>query len=126
MTNIKIDTTDLDIKITKVSHRTPGAGGSWVQGKINNAYRFDALVFSEHAECEEYELGRTKISKLGSKTSRRRRPFSISIAAWNVPRRDHRGSGLGRLPRNGIVRPGLRGLSRNPDAIGSLLGSASG
>jgi hypothetical protein len=64
MTNSKIDTTDLDIKITKVSHRTPGAGGSWVQGRINNAYRFDALVFSEHAECEAYELGRTKISKL--------------------------------------------------------------
>ncbi|AMV35232.1 hypothetical protein VN12_24115 [Pirellula sp. SH-Sr6A] len=64
MTHNENDTTDFDLKITKISHRTPGAGGSWVRGKINNAYRFDALVFSEHAECEEYELGRTKISKL--------------------------------------------------------------
>ncbi|XZE33686.1 DUF7678 domain-containing protein [Pirellulaceae bacterium SH501] len=55
---------ELDLTITKISHRTPGAGGSWVQGKINNEYRFDALVFSEHAECESYELGRSKISKL--------------------------------------------------------------
>ena len=35
-----------------------------MQGKINDEYRFDALVFAEHAESESYELGRSKISKL--------------------------------------------------------------
>ena len=29
-----------------------------------NGHCFDALVFSEHAECESYELGDSKISKL--------------------------------------------------------------
>ena len=55
---------DLDLTITKISNRDRGSGGSWVQGKINDDYRFDALVFSEHAEHESYELGRSKISKL--------------------------------------------------------------
>ena len=55
---------DLDLTITKISIRNRTAGGSWVQGKINDEYRFDALVFPEHAESEEYELGRSKISKL--------------------------------------------------------------
>ena len=55
---------DLDLNITKITNRNRGAGGSWVQGTINDDYRFDALVFSEHAECESYELNRSKISKL--------------------------------------------------------------
>jgi hypothetical protein len=55
---------DLDLTITKISNRNRFAGGSWVQGRINDEYRFDALVFAEHAECENYELGRSKISKL--------------------------------------------------------------
>jgi hypothetical protein len=29
-----------------------------------NGHRFDALVFSEHAECADYELGDSRISKL--------------------------------------------------------------
>jgi len=29
-----------------------------------NAHRFDALVFAEHAECPDYELGDSRISKL--------------------------------------------------------------
>ncbi len=33
-------------------------------GKINDQYRFAALVFSDHAECESYELRQSKISKL--------------------------------------------------------------
>jgi len=57
-------TNDLDLTITKISNRTASAGGSWVQGKMNDQYRFEALVFADHAESEEYELGRSKISKL--------------------------------------------------------------
>ncbi len=55
---------DLDLTITKISNRNRAVGGSWVQGKINDEYRFDALVFAEHAECESYELNQSKISKL--------------------------------------------------------------
>jgi hypothetical protein len=57
-------THDLDLTITKISNRNANAGGSWVKGKINDQYRFDALVFAEHAESEDFELGRSKISKL--------------------------------------------------------------
>jgi hypothetical protein len=55
---------DLDLTITRISNRNRAVGGSWVQGRINNEYRFDALVFADHAESEDYELGRSKISKL--------------------------------------------------------------
>lgn len=51
-----------DLKIAKVKGRTTG-GGAWVTGTIDE-FRFDALVFAEHAEHEEYELGRSRISKL--------------------------------------------------------------
>jgi hypothetical protein len=63
MANNKIDVTDIDLKITKIERRD-SSGGAWVRGTINDTVRFDALVFAEHAESEEYELGRTKISKL--------------------------------------------------------------
>ena len=51
-----------DFRITKTTRRAAG-GGTWVCGTIAG-HRFDALVFPEHAESEEYELGRSKISKL--------------------------------------------------------------
>ena len=63
MANEKIDVTDLDLVITKIEKRT-SSGGAWVRGKINNAVRFEALVFAEHAEHESYELNQSKISKL--------------------------------------------------------------
>ena len=55
---------DLDLTINKISNLNRAVGGSWVQGRINDEYRFDALVFADHAESEDYELGRSKISKL--------------------------------------------------------------
>ena len=55
---------DIDLTITKISNRNRTAGGAWVQGTINDDYRFEALVFADHAESESYELGRSKISKL--------------------------------------------------------------
>jgi hypothetical protein len=60
----KMNTYDLDLTITKISNRNRNAGGSWVRGKINDEYRFDALVFAEHAEYESFELNHSKISKL--------------------------------------------------------------
>ncbi len=38
-------------------------GGRWVMGTIGG-HKFEALVFAEHAECESYELDRSRISKL--------------------------------------------------------------
>ena len=54
---------DLDLTITKIDRRTMG-GGTWVIGTVNDQYKFNALVFPEHAESESYELGQSKISKL--------------------------------------------------------------
>lgn len=51
-----------DFEITKTTRRAAGAG-TWVIGTLNG-HRFDALVFSEHAENPDYELGDSRISKL--------------------------------------------------------------
>ncbi len=51
-----------DLKITKTTRRAAGSG-TWVCGTIAG-HRFDALVFPEHAEREEYELAKSRISKL--------------------------------------------------------------
>jgi len=51
-----------DLRITKTERRASG-GGTWVIGAIAG-YRFNGLVFPEHAECPDYELGDSRISKL--------------------------------------------------------------
>lgn len=52
-----------DLEIKKVTRRASG-GGSWVCGTLHG-HRFDALVFPEHAENPEWELGGdSRISKL--------------------------------------------------------------
>jgi hypothetical protein len=51
-----------DLNITKTTRRNSG-GGTWVSGTLHG-HRFDALVFPEHAEVAEYELGDSRISKL--------------------------------------------------------------
>jgi hypothetical protein len=51
-----------DLRITKTTRRASG-GGTWVCGTIAG-YRFDALVFPDHAECPDWELGESRISKL--------------------------------------------------------------
>ncbi len=56
--------TDLcdDLQITKTTRRNSG-GGTWVCGTIHG-HRFDALVFPEHAENADWEIGDSRISKL--------------------------------------------------------------
>ncbi len=51
-----------DLRITRTTRRASG-GGTWVIGSITG-HRFDALVFPEHAECPDYELDDSRISKL--------------------------------------------------------------
>jgi hypothetical protein len=51
-----------DLEITKTTRRAPG-NGTWVEGTLNG-HRFQALVFPEHAENPNWELGDSCISKL--------------------------------------------------------------
>ena len=51
-----------DLVITKTTRRAAGSG-TWAIGTIAG-YRFNALVFPAHAECPDYELGSSRISKL--------------------------------------------------------------
>ncbi len=51
-----------DLRIIKTSRRASGSG-TWVSGTIAG-YRFEALVFPEHAENPAWELGDSRISKL--------------------------------------------------------------
>ena len=53
---------DLVLEVTRMTRRASG-GGTWVSGRVAD-YRFEALVFPAHAESEEYELGRSRVSKL--------------------------------------------------------------
>lgn len=51
-----------DLEIKKVTRRASG-GGTWVCGTLSG-HRFDALVFPEHADCPDWEIGDSRISKL--------------------------------------------------------------
>jgi len=51
-----------DFKITKTTRRAAG-GGTWVIG-TTNGHLFNVLVFPEHAECPDFELSDSRISKL--------------------------------------------------------------
>ena len=51
-----------DLRITKTTRRAAGAG-TWVIGTISG-HAFNALVFPAHAECPDYELGDSRISKI--------------------------------------------------------------
>ena len=51
-----------DLEITKTTQRASG-GGTRVCGTLSG-HRFDALVFPEHADCPDWEIGESRISKL--------------------------------------------------------------
>lgn len=51
-----------DLAITKTTRRASG-GGTWICGTLSG-HRFDALVFPEHADNREWEIGESRISKL--------------------------------------------------------------
>jgi len=63
-TRTTIDAFDIgdDLRITKTTRRASGAG-TWVIGTLSG-HRFDALVFPEHADCPDYELADSRISKI--------------------------------------------------------------
>ena len=57
---------DFELEIKRINHRTC-SGGTWVSGSVGKKleYRFEALVFPEHADNPEWEVnGDSRISKL--------------------------------------------------------------
>jgi hypothetical protein len=48
--------------ITSITRRQ-AAAGTWVDGRVGE-FRFQALVFQGHADSPEWEIGRSRISKL--------------------------------------------------------------
>ena len=63
-TRRSIDALDIgdDLRINKTTRRASGAG-TWVIGTIAS-HKFNALVFPEHADCPDYELEDSRISKI--------------------------------------------------------------
>jgi hypothetical protein len=75
-----------DLDITKLQPREHD-GGVWVFG-TTTGYKFQALVFPDHADSEAYELGRTRISKLWvQRLADRQTTFNFD-RGWDVPAKD--------------------------------------
>ena len=76
-----------DLEITKTTRRASG-GGTWVCGTLSG-HRFDALVFPEHADCPDWEIGDSRISKLFiQRLADKREVFNWDRGA-DVPAPDH-------------------------------------
>jgi hypothetical protein len=75
-----------DLVITKTTRRA-AAAGTWVSGMLAG-YRFDALVFPEHAEIPDYELGDSRISKLWIQRRADRRTVYNWDGGLDVPATD--------------------------------------
>ena len=71
-----------DLIVARKTRRASG-GGTWVIGTLNG-HRFDALVFAEHAECPDYELGDSRISKLWLKGLNGGKTFANFDRGWDI------------------------------------------
>ncbi len=76
-----------DLEILKTTRRAAGAG-TWVIGRLNG-HRFDALVFPEHAEVPEYEMGVSRISKLWIKRIADQQVVCHFDRGWDIHPTDH-------------------------------------
>ena len=72
-----------DLMIRKTTPRESGVGGTWVDGTIAGD-RFQVLVFEDHAESEEYELGTSRISKLWLQRHADRQVVANFDRGWDV------------------------------------------
>ncbi|MBK8270181.1 MAG: hypothetical protein IPK83_18540 [Planctomycetes bacterium] len=70
-------------QIKRIDKRNHGGGGTWVMGTIGG-HKFEALVFAEHAECESYELDKSKISKLWLQKIGEPKPAAHFDRGWDV------------------------------------------
>jgi hypothetical protein len=76
-----------DLRITRIARQPAGGSGTWVGGTLAG-HRFEALVFPEHAENREWELGDSRISKMWvCRLADRRTVFSWDRGA-DVPAAD--------------------------------------
>ena len=71
-----------DLNITTINKRNRG-GGAWVRGHLMG-HRFDALVFEDHAEHPDYELGESRISKLWIQRESDRQTVFNFDRGWDV------------------------------------------
>jgi hypothetical protein len=71
------------LKITKTEGRQLNAGGTWVSGSIAG-HTFQVLVFEDHAENEEYELGTSRISKLWLRRQADRKVVANFDRGWDL------------------------------------------
>jgi hypothetical protein len=71
-----------DLVILKTTRRAAGAG-TWVCG-TTMGHTFSALVFPEHAEYPDYELGKSRISKLWIKRLSDDRTVVNFDRGWDV------------------------------------------
>ena len=67
-----------DLHVTKTTRRAAG-NGTWVCGTIAG-HRFDALVFPEHADNPDWEIGDSRITKLWVRRWPTAGPSSIGTA----------------------------------------------
>lgn len=70
-----------DLQITKSEGRQ--IGGTWVRGSIAG-HSFEVLVFADHAESEEYELGTSRISKLWLRRQADRQVVANFGRGWDL------------------------------------------
>ena len=99
-----------DLEITKTTRRAAGAG-TWVCGTLHG-HRFEALVFPEHADNPEWEIGDSRISKLWiQRLADRRQVFNWDRGA-DVPAADKT---VACIACHG---PDLRGLAGVPPIAG--------
>lgn len=82
-TTNEIDAAELleTLKITKTEHRA--VGGTWVTGTIAE-HRFEAVLFSDHATCPDYELDGSCISKLWVQRISDRTQVACFDRGWDV------------------------------------------
>ncbi len=71
------------LKITNTEGRQLNAPGTWVSGTIAG-HAFQVLVFEDHAETEEYELGTSRISKLWLRHQADRQVVANFDRGWDL------------------------------------------
>ena len=71
------------LKIAKTEGRQLNAPGTWVSGTIAG-HTFQVLVFEDHAENEDYELGTSRISKLWLRRQADRQVVANFDRGWDI------------------------------------------
>ena len=71
------------LKITKTNGRAMSAEGTWVSGTIAG-HTFQVLVFEDHAENAECELGTSRISKLWLRRQADRQVVANFDRGWDL------------------------------------------